>query len=130
MKNQDQWLSELGTRLKTEREKQGLTQQALADKANTKQDYIAQIERGSRNPSLRTFMNILSGLDISSDYLIYGISDEQKSESEGVISDFVRFLQRRTAKDVSAYYEVVRFLSKYIDTDGQVAVGMDAAEPN
>jgi len=105
-----------------------LTQQALADKANTKQDYIAQIERGSRNPSLRTFMNILSGLDISSDYLIYGITNKQKNESEGVIGDFISFLQRRTAKDISEYYAVMRFLSKYIDTDGQVAVEIDAIE--
>jgi transcriptional regulator with XRE-family HTH domain len=64
MTTQEKWLSDLGARLKAEREKQGLTQQILAGKANTKQDYIAQLERGSRSPSLRTFMNILSALDM------------------------------------------------------------------
>jgi transcriptional regulator with XRE-family HTH domain len=96
MKNQDQWLSELGIRLKTEREKQGLTQQALADKAKTKQDYIAQIERGARNPTLRTFMNILSGLDISADYLMYGDTSERQGAMSGVVKDFTSLVQSRT----------------------------------
>ena len=116
MKSQIQWLSELGVRIKTEREKQGLTQQALAEKAKTKQDYITQIERGSRNPSLRIFMNILSGLDISADHLIYGVSKEKNDTLEGLINEIVSFLSRRNAKDVAAYYEIMRFMSKYIDT--------------
>jgi len=118
LKDQEKWLSDLGIRLKTEREKRGLTQQALADKAGTKQDYIAQIERGTRNPSLRTFMNILSGLDISADYLIYGVTGEKKDALEGIIDDFVSFLSRRNVADVAHYYEIVQFMSKYIDSDG------------
>jgi transcriptional regulator with XRE-family HTH domain len=102
MKTQEKWLSDLGSRLKDEREKQGLTQQTLAGKANTKQDYIAQLERGSRNPSLRTFMNILSALDISVDYLLYGTSKERTE----------------AMAEVASYYEIVRFMSKYVDTDG------------
>jgi transcriptional regulator with XRE-family HTH domain len=118
VKNQEKWLSDLGLRLKTEREKQGLTQQALARKANTKQDYIAQLERGSRNPSLRTSMNILSALDISADYLIYGTSKEKTDEMAGLLNEFTSFLSRRSVEDVAAYYEIVRFISKYVDSDG------------
>jgi transcriptional regulator with XRE-family HTH domain len=116
MKEHEQWLTSLGERLKSEREKQGLTQQALAVKANTKQDYIAQIERGSRNPSLRTFMNILFGLDISADYLIYG-NDTKAKDMEVLIRDIVSFLSRRSVESVIVYYDVMRFLSKYIDSD-------------
>jgi len=119
MKNQEKWLSDLGTRLKVEREKRGLTQQSLAGKASTKQDYIAQLERGSRNPSLRTFMNILSALDISADYLIYGTSKERADEMSGLINDFTSFLSRRSVVDATAYYDIVRFMSKYVDSDGE-----------
>jgi len=117
MEVKEKWLSDLGVRLKSEREKQGLTQQALAGKANTKQDYLAQLERGSRNPSLRTFMNILSALDISADYLIYGTSKERAEAMDGILNDFNSFLSRRSVADVTAYYEIVRFMSKYVDTD-------------
>jgi transcriptional regulator with XRE-family HTH domain len=117
MEKQERWLSDIGTRLKSERKKQGLTQQALAEKSSTKQDYIAQIERGSRNPSLRTFMNILSSLDVSTDYLIYGTSKARNNEMEGLMNDFYSFFSRRSVNDVAAYYEIVRFMSKYVDTD-------------
>ena len=116
MKNQEKWLSDLGARLKAEREKQGLTQQTLAGKANTKQDYIAQLERGSRNPSLRTFMYILSALDISADYLIYGTSKARTDEMSELINDFTSFLSRRSIGDATAYYDIVRFMSKYVDS--------------
>ena len=118
MNNHEKWLSALGARLKAEREKQGLTQQALAGKASTKQDYIAQLERGSRNPSLRTFMNILSALDISADYLIYGTSNERTEAMADILNEFTSFLSRRSVTDVTAYYDIVRFMSKYVDSDG------------
>ena len=116
MNLQDKWLLGLGVRLKLERERQGLTQQSLAVKSSTKQDYIAQLERGSRNPSLRTFMNILSALDISADYLIYGTNKERNEAMGELLSDFYSFLLRRKEEDVAAYYEIVRFMSKFIDT--------------
>ena len=116
-----QYLTNFGIRLKSEREKQNLTQQALAAKAHTKQDYIAQIERGARNPSLRTLINLLAALDVSADYLIFGaggVGDEAGgNEKERALSDFISFLSRRSAEEISAYYEIVRFLSKYIDLE-------------
>ena len=114
MNQHEQWLENFGARIKAEREKQGLTQQALAAKANTKQDYIAQIERGARNPTLRTFVNILSGLDISADYLIYG-TEQTEGEKEDVLNDFIAFLSRRDTDKIVAYYEIVRLMSKYIE---------------
>jgi len=119
VKDQEKWLSDLGARLKSEREKQGLTQQTLAGKASTKQDYIAQLERGSRNPSLRTFMNILSALDISADYLIYGTSKERTNEMSELINNVTSFLSRRSMEDATAYYDIVRFMSKYVDSDSE-----------
>jgi len=115
MRKQEQWLKEFGQRLKAERESQLLTQQALAVKAITKQDYIAQIERGARNPSLRTLMNILSALDVSADYLIYGVGKEQEGEIAETLHDFTSFLLRRNVEDIAAYYDIVKFMSKYIE---------------
>jgi len=115
MIEQKQWLSDLGARLRDERQKRGLTQKALASKAKTKQDYVAQLERGTRNPSLRTFMNILTALDISADYLIYGLNKSESESMTDILNDFISFLLRRNAEDVSSYYEIVRFMSKYVD---------------
>lgn len=116
MKDLEQWLVNFGSRLKNEREKHGLTQHALAVKAHTKQDYIAQLERGIRNPSLKTIINILSALDISADTLIYGGIHDKGDEMEGIMKEFNDFLTRRTAKDVCYYYEIVRFHSQFVDS--------------
>ena len=116
MEKKEIWLHDIGARIKVEREKQGLTQQALAAKANTKQDYIAQLERGSRNPSLRTFMNLLSGLDISADYLIYGANKDCSNGKNELLGDFMRFMSRRNEKDIADYFRLVRFLSEFVDS--------------
>ena len=91
----------------------------VSREAHTKQDYIAQIERGARNPSLRTLMNILSALDISADYLIYGVGKEHEGQIATVLNDFVSFVSRRGVEDITAYYEIVRFMSKYVEDDEQ-----------
>jgi len=120
MRKQQNQQKDFGKRLKHEREKQNLTQQALAAKAHTKQDYIAQLERGARNPTLNTLMNILSALDVSADRLLQGVDEEddfgsEKSEREVVLKDFVDFLSRRDTKDILVYYDIVRFVSRYLE---------------
>jgi len=115
MNQQNQWLLDFAARLKAERVRQGLTQQVLAVKAHTKPDYICQIERGTRNPSLRTLMNILSALDVSADYLIYGVGREEKKEITNILNDIVSLLSRKSIEDIVAYYEIIRFMSRYVE---------------
>jgi len=118
MGEQQNQQKDFGKRLKHEREKQNLTQQALAAKAHTKQDYIAQLERGARNPTLNTLMNILSALDVSADHLLQGVNEGEGDEPgrEVVLKDFTDFLSRRDTKDILVYYDIVRFMSRYLET--------------
>lgn len=120
MAKQEQWLADFGMRLKRERERQGLSQQTLAAKALTRQDYIAQIERGVRNPALRTLMNIVAALDVSADHLIYGVTvSEDGDEKKVLVKEFSEFLMRRNADKVASYFEVVRFMARFIETDSK-----------
>lgn len=48
--------------LKEEREKAGLTQQALAEKIGTKKSYISRIENGKADVQLNTLFKIFQGL--------------------------------------------------------------------
>lgn len=49
-------------KLRTEK---GLTQEALADRAELHFTYISQVERGLKSPSLRSLAQIADALDIS-----------------------------------------------------------------
>ncbi|MCL2366123.1 MAG: helix-turn-helix domain-containing protein [Oscillospiraceae bacterium] len=116
MNTHEQWLIDFGIRLRQEREKQGLTRFALAKLAHTEQGYIVQLERGSRSPSLRTFINLLSALGVSADALILGTATAQKTEMEAALGDFTTFLSTRTVDEVRALLQIIRDISKYKDT--------------
>jgi transcriptional regulator with XRE-family HTH domain len=43
----------------------GWTQEQLAERASIQRSYIADLERGSRNPSIRTLVKIANALGVS-----------------------------------------------------------------
>ena len=55
----------LGTRIRTLRKRAGLTQAALAEKAGLAVDAVARIERGTRDPRLRSLSRLAKGLGCS-----------------------------------------------------------------
>lgn len=46
------------------RKQQGLTQEKLAEMSGIDQDYISEIERGKKNPSIKTLDSIITALKI------------------------------------------------------------------
>jgi len=112
MENYEDWLIKFGTRVRDERERQNLTRVALAEKANTEQGYIVQIERGSRSPSMKTFTNLLSALGVSADYLIYGTTDEDQNEKERVLQGFSALLKRGDAEDIKILYQLAAHMMR------------------
>lgn len=56
----------LGKKLRDAREKEGLTQAQVAEKAGTHVNYYARIERGEENPSYEILHSILKVLKIKS----------------------------------------------------------------
>src|ERR1035437_332032 len=50
--------------LRTLRQKQGVSQQSLADKSGYHRTYIGLLEHGQKSPSLRTIFNIAATLQV------------------------------------------------------------------
>lgn len=61
---------ELGEVIRTQRKAANLTQEQLAERANSHWTYISEIENGHRNPSIGLLRRIAQGLDISLSRLI------------------------------------------------------------
>lgn len=55
----------IGQRIKSIREKKGITQEELALNAGLNRAYIGYIERGERNPSTETISKIARALKVS-----------------------------------------------------------------
>lgn len=66
-----------GERLRLKRTLPGFTQDEVAEKIDRATKYYADIERGSCGASVETLMAISTVLDLSLDYVIYGITHSE-----------------------------------------------------
>lgn len=66
-------LTQLGMRIRYLRKQKGMSQLDLALEADINKNYISDLERGSRNPSLLILERIAKALDVSLENLFQGI---------------------------------------------------------
>ncbi len=57
-------LLKLGRNICAERNRAGLSQEELAEKANMNEKHLGQIERGQINPKITTIISIMEALDL------------------------------------------------------------------
>jgi len=62
----------IGKRIRQEREKLGLSREEFAEIIGLSDYYVGQLERGERQMSLPTLVNIVICLHVSLDYLVFG----------------------------------------------------------
>lgn len=55
----------IGSRIKELRKEKGISQEKLAFSANLDRTYVASVESGKRNPSVKSLEKILVALDVS-----------------------------------------------------------------
>ncbi len=60
----------MGDRIKETRKEHHLTQEQLAEMLDVSLEYISQIERGLKMPSMQLFIKLVEVLDVSADYLL------------------------------------------------------------
>ena len=60
----------IGSRIKEERLKRGLSQQQLGDLLDVTKVSVCGYENGTRTPTMETFMKLIEVLDMSPDYLL------------------------------------------------------------
>ncbi len=101
-------LKAIGSRIKAERRKVGLTQEGLSEIVNVTPHYIYEIERGMKAMSVETLMNLSEALELSVDYILYGIqrrnlgkiyvrldemSDERRLRAEDAFEKLLPYLR-------------------------------------
>ncbi|MDE7418080.1 MAG: helix-turn-helix domain-containing protein [Lachnospiraceae bacterium] len=72
----------LGLRIKKVRKQKHLTQEKLAERINVSPHYIYEIEKGLKNMSISTLIDISCALNTSTDYLLFGHKIYETNEPE------------------------------------------------
>lgn len=72
----------VGERIRKQRILIGLTQEELAEKVGRAYKYCQDIERGTCGMSIETMLNLSASLNLSLDYMIYGINKEDIEPEE------------------------------------------------
>jgi transcriptional regulator with XRE-family HTH domain len=100
----------LGKRIQKLRQKVGLTQEQLAEKAEISPKNIGEFERGRGNPTLSSLENLAVALGITMaelfDYEFEGLS---VMELKKLVCDSIN---RTSGEDCKLYYRLLRVLTK------------------
>lgn len=86
---------EIGQRIKLKRKELKLTQEKLSEILDVSPSYISEIERGTSISSISTITKIAQILDLSLDYLIYGIT---QSNSDFTFSELLKTIPKKEHK--------------------------------
>ena len=60
----------MGDRIKEARKNKKLTQEQLAEQLDISVEFVGQIERGLKMPSMQVFVKLIESLNVSADYLL------------------------------------------------------------
>lgn len=105
-----------GQRLREQRTKQNLTIEQLAEKAGLSPNYVGAIERGEKEPSLSTIVNLLNALSIPADVLLRDLVNTASHVTDDEISGKLNGLtpmQKKAALDLlDTYIANLPYLTK------------------
>lgn len=94
----------LGGRIREVRIMKNYTQQQLAERAGIGQMYLGEIERGTKMPSLKSFIRIIETLGISADYVL---RDELSSGEQYIYDEITQKLKGLSPKQRKAASEIL-----------------------
>ena len=94
----------LGKRIREVRTEKHYTQQQLAEMAGIGQMYLGEIERGTKMPSLKSFIRIIETLGISADYVL---RDELTSGEHYIYDEITQKLKGLSPKQRKAVADIL-----------------------
>ncbi|MDC0802637.1 helix-turn-helix transcriptional regulator [Clostridium paraputrificum] len=102
----------LGKKIREERLKLNLTQEQLAEKVDISTSYVGQIERGERNISLDTLVNLSNTLGVTIDFLL---QDSININEDTLLLQINQLISSRNIKEKEMALDVLKIMFSHID---------------
>lgn len=97
----------IGKRVAARREQLKLTQAQLAEKTELTPKYISNIETSHSIPSIKSVMQLCVALDVTPDYLLFGIANEKVATQ---LDEINRLLSACSTQQLGKIREYIEFL--------------------
>ena len=94
----------IGKNIRKFRKARKLTIEALAEKVDLSVNYIGDIERNERFPSLETLINIANALEVSSDMLLCDVVKASYAVKDSLLHEK---LEKLSEKDRARIYDII-----------------------
>lgn len=101
----------LGARIRQARQNKGLTQEALGEACQLSTAHIGHIERGTRIPSLESFYQIATVLQVSTDFLLF----DSFPTNTNLLYHIEPLLKKADKNQVNTFMNTLRILIDKID---------------
>lgn len=102
----------IGSRIKTAREKKGLTQEKLAEALDVSNAYISKIERGKTPINLSRLSDLCQVLEESTEYILNGTDS---STNDYLRNEIIQMLEGCTAEKVRLISQVIKPIIDFKD---------------
>lgn len=103
-------MKSVGTCIRQQRKKKGLSIEKLAELADISAVFMGEIERGIKQPSLNTFINIVNALNVSSDVCLPRVQNPNKEYHYCEIAELVKDF---STKDLILVKELIKTVCNY-----------------
>lgn len=101
----------LGQRIRQERIRNHLSQEALAEKIEVSTNYIGQIERGDRKPSVETLISLCNALNTTLDFIM---QDNLDTADDAMIRSIVADLNSMDSNELLFIQRVIQFYKELL----------------
>lgn len=116
---------QLGKRIKEVRQKIGLTQEELGERAELHYSYIGQVERGNKLPSIKTLKKIAAALNIKLEALLEDTPSYETSSQNLLNREILNFLKDSPPEDLKLFLDVISLIKNHLQKIRQKAITKD-----
>lgn len=104
MREKKQLNIDVGERIRAARERNGMTQEQLAEHLEVSAQYISDLERGVVGPSLQTFRRVCVTLGVSGDSLLFGDTKQHDMSNISIMCSRMSDRHFRLLEDIVSIY--------------------------
>lgn len=102
----------IGHRIREERLRLNLTQEALAEDVELTTAYIGQVERGERNFTLENLIKVANRLGVTVDYLLV---DSVNADRDATIIQLSQLMNGRSLSEKELAVSLIKTLFSHLD---------------